>query len=133
MCGGLIRQKGMSRNQSEIDVCANLVHIKAMPATSIHPGSQKSERLVTRVSLEDKMIISQAAAISGQSVGSFILSEARKAAVQTLETRQRILFNARQSQQLVDALLTGRRSPPTDRMKRALNRYRETVDSDAND
>jgi len=104
-----------------------------MPANLIRPGSQKSERLVTRVSPEDKMIISQAAAISGQSVGSFMLSEARKAAVQTLETRQRILLNARQSQKLVDALLSERHRPPTDRLKRALKSYRKTVDSDATD
>ena len=98
-----------------------------MPATL----PQKTERLVARVSPEDKAIIAQAAAIAGQSVGSFILSEARKAAVQTLETRQRIVLNARQSRRLVDALLAPPR-PLTERMKRAQKLYRKTVVSDVN-
>ena len=90
---------------------------------------QKRERLVARVTAEDKAIISQAAAIAGQSVGSFILSEARKAAVQTLETRQRILLNAEQSRRLVEALLAPPR-PPTPRMIAAMRAYKATVKSD---
>jgi uncharacterized protein (DUF1778 family) len=102
-----------------------------MPVTMTQRRPQKRERLVARVSAEDKAIISQAAAIAGQSVGSFILSEARKAAMQTLETRQRILLNAEQSRRLVEALLAPPR-PPTKRMKRALELYRKTVISDVN-
>ena len=90
---------------------------------------QKRERLVARVTAEDKAIISQAAAIAGQSVGSFILSEARKAAVQTLESRQRILLNAEQSRRLVEALLAPPR-PPTPRMIAAMRAYKATVKSD---
>ena len=112
-------------------MCAILVHIATMPATLDHPKTQKRERLVARVSAEDKAIIRQAAAIAGQSVGSFMLAEARKAAVQTLEMRQRILLNAAQSRRLVDALLAPPR-PPTERMKRALKLYRKTVISDVN-
>jgi uncharacterized protein (DUF1778 family) len=102
-----------------------------MPPTLVKPKPQKKERLVARVSFEDKAIISQAAAIAGQSVGSFMLAEARKAAIQTLETRQRILLNTAQSRRLVEALLAPPR-PPTERMKRALKLYRETVLSDVN-
>ena len=110
-------------------MCAILVHKSNMPPTLTRP--QKTERMVARVSLEDKEIIAQAAAIVGQSVGSFILSEARKAAVQTLETRQRIVLNTEQSRRLVDVLLAPAR-PATERMKRALKRYRESVESDVN-
>jgi uncharacterized protein (DUF1778 family) len=102
-----------------------------MTATITQRRPPKRERLVARVTAEDKAIISQAAAIAGQSVGSFVLSEARKAAVQTLETRQRILLNAEQSRRLVEALLAPPR-PPTRRMKRALEIYRKTVISDVN-
>jgi uncharacterized protein (DUF1778 family) len=102
-----------------------------MTATMTQRRPQKRERLVARVSAEDKTIITQAAAIAGQSVGSFILSEARKAAVQTLEARQRIVLNAEQSRRLVEALLAPPR-PPTKRMKRALELYRKTVISDVN-
>ena len=97
--------------------------------TQRRPQKQKRERLVARVSAEDKAIISQAAAIAGQSVGSFILSEARKAAVQTLETRQRIVLNAAQSRRLVEALLAPPR-PPTPRMIAAMRAYKATVKSD---
>jgi uncharacterized protein (DUF1778 family) len=100
-----------------------------MTATMTQRRPQKRERLVARVTAEDKAIISQAAAIAGQSVGSFILSEARKAAVQTLETRQRILLNAEQSRRLVEALLAPPR-PPTPRMIAAMRAYKATVKSD---
>lgn len=86
---------------------------------------------MARVSAEDKAIITQAAAIAGQSVGSFMLAEARKAALHTLETRERIVLNAEQSRRFVEALLAPPR-PPTERMKRALKIYRETVISDVN-
>ena len=100
-----------------------------MTATMTQRRPQKRERLVARVTAEDKAIISQAAAIAGQSVGSFILSEARKAAVQTLEPRQRILLNAAQSRRLVAALLAPPR-PPTPRMIAAMRAYKATVKSD---
>ncbi|MGZ8939874.1 MAG: type II toxin-antitoxin system TacA family antitoxin [Limisphaerales bacterium] len=93
--------------------------------------AQKRERLVARVSLEDKQIITRAAVMAGQSVGSFMLSEARKAALASLEARHRIILNAEQSRRFVEALLAPPR-PPTERMKRALKLYRETVISDVN-
>jgi uncharacterized protein (DUF1778 family) len=92
---------------------------------------KERQRLVVRVSAEDKATISQAAAIAGQSVGSFVVSEARKAAVRVLETRQRIVLNATQSRCLVEALLAPPR-PPSERMNRALRLYHETVVSDVN-
>ena len=113
------------------DLCAILVHIcKMETVVDQHRKARKRERLVARVSAEDKEIISQAAAIAGQSVGSFMLAEARKAAVQTLEARQRIVLNVEQSRHFVEALLAPPR-PATDRMKRALKLYRKTVVSDA--
>jgi uncharacterized protein (DUF1778 family) len=99
-----------------------------MPATLVHHKGRKRERLVAWVSSEDKALISQAAAIVGQSVGSFILVEARKAAVETLETPQRILLNAAQSRRLVEALLSPPRNP-TPRMLAAMRAYKATVKS----
>jgi uncharacterized protein (DUF1778 family) len=101
----------------------------AMPATLERTRTRKRERLVARVSAEDKAIISQAAAIAGQSVGSFVLSEVRKAAVQTIETRERIVLNAEQSRRFVEALLAPPR-PPTKRMIEAMRAYKATVKSD---
>jgi uncharacterized protein (DUF1778 family) len=89
----------------------------------------KKERLVARVSAEDKLIISRAAAISGQSMGSFIVAEARKAAEQRIEARERIVLNAEQSRRFVEALLAPAR-PPTKRMLEAMRAYKATVESD---
>jgi uncharacterized protein (DUF1778 family) len=58
-----------------------------------------------------------------------VTKTARKTAVQTLETRQRIVLNAEQSRRLVEALLAPPR-PPTKRMIAALRTYRATVKSD---
>ena len=91
----------------------------------------KQERLVARVTADDKAVIAHAAALTGQSVGSFIIAEARKSALQTIETRERIVLNSHESRRFVAALLAPPR-PPTARMKRALKLYRETVISDVN-
>jgi uncharacterized protein (DUF1778 family) len=100
-----------------------------MTATMTRRKSQKRERLVARVTADDKAVITHAAVLLGQPVGSFIVAEARKAALQTIETRERIILNAAQSRRFVAALLAPPR-PPTARMKRALKLYRETVISD---
>jgi uncharacterized protein (DUF1778 family) len=106
-----------------------LVHILNMPATLERPRTRKRERLVARVSAEDKAIISQAAAIAGQSAGSFMLAEPRKAAVATLEGCQRIVLSAEQSRRFVEAMLAPPRKP-TRRMVAAMRAYKATVKSD---
>jgi uncharacterized protein (DUF1778 family) len=108
-----------------------MVHIAAMAATMTQhrPQKQKRERLVARVTMDDKSLIAHAAALTGQSVGSFMVAEALKAAVATLESRQRIVLNLQQSRRLVEALLAPPR-PPTPRMIAAMRAYKATVKSD---
>jgi uncharacterized protein (DUF1778 family) len=105
------------------------MHNAGMPLTMTQRQPQKRERLVARVTADDKAVIAHAAALAGQSVGSFIVAEARKAALQTIETRERIVLNAEESRRFVAALLAPPR-PPTERMKRSLKLYRQTVISD---
>jgi uncharacterized protein (DUF1778 family) len=100
-----------------------------MAATITQRRPQKRERLVARVTADDKAVISRAAALAGQSVGSFMVTEARKAALQTIESRQRILLNTQQSRRFVEALLAPPR-PPTRRMIAAMRAYKATVKSD---
>ncbi|HXB01963.1 MAG TPA: DUF1778 domain-containing protein [Opitutaceae bacterium] len=90
---------------------------------------RKGSRLVTRATSEDKAIIAKAAALAGQSVGSFMLANARKAAEKTLEARERIVLNAAESRRFVKALLASPR-PPTPAMHEAMRAYRATVKSD---
>ncbi len=93
-----------------------------------HPSS-KGERFVARISADDKTIITRAAALTGQSVGSFVLAQARKAALETLEARERIALNAAQSRRFVEALLAPAR-PPSPALLEAARAYRARVKSD---
>jgi uncharacterized protein (DUF1778 family) len=90
---------------------------------------QKRERLVARATTEDKAVIAHAASVAGQSLGSFMVAEARKAALSTIETRERIVLNAAQSRRFVEALLAPPR-PPTPRMLAAMCAYKATVKRD---
>ena len=92
---------------------------------------RKDDRLVARVSHEDKAVITKGAMLAGQSVGGFLLEHARKAASMLIQDRNIIRLNEEESRRLVGALLAPPR-PPTEAMKRALKQYRETVISDVN-
>ena len=100
-----------------------------MATLTVPRKSPKGERLVARISPDDKAIIAKAAAIVGQSVGGFVLTQARKAALDTLETHERILLNAAQSHQFVEALLAPPR-PPSPALLEAARAYRSMVKSD---
>ena len=100
-----------------------------MAATLTQHRPKKRERLVARVTADDKAVIAHAAALAGQSVGSFMVTEARKSALQTLEARERIVLNAKESRRFVEALLAKPRKP-TPRMVAAMLAYKATVKSD---
>ena len=91
--------------------------------------SRKIGRLVARISPDDKAMITWAAALAGQSVGGFVLAQARKAALETLEARERIMLNATQSRRFVEALLAPPRAP-SQALLEAARAYRATVKSD---
>jgi len=119
----------ISTVKSGFDLCATLVHVTGMPSAMTRRRPQKRERLVARVTAEDKAVIAHAAALAGQSVGSFMVAQARKAALQTIETRERIVLNAEESRRFVEALLAPPR-PPTPTMIAAMRAYKATVKSD---
>ena len=74
-------------------------------------------------------MITWAAALAGQSVGGFVLAQARKAALETLEARERIVLNAAQSRRFVEALLAPPRAP-SPALLEAARAYQATVKSD---
>lgn len=88
----------------------------------------KGDRLVARISADDKALIARAAALSGQSVGSFVLAQARQAALRAVEARERIALNAAQSRRLAEALLAPPR-PASPALREAARAYRTTVKS----
>ena len=100
-----------------------------MPTLTKPYRSPKGERLVARISPDDKTLIARAAALCGQSLASFVLAQAHQAALDTLEARERIVLNAAQSRRFVEALLAPPR-PPSPALLEAAQAYRATVKSD---
>lgn len=102
----------------------NEAHISAVAGTT--SKSPKAERLVARVSPDDKRTIERAAALSGQSVASFVIAHARDAAEKALERHDRIRLNADDSRRFVESLLAPARKVPK-AVKDAFEDYRQTV------
>ncbi|HZE56686.1 MAG TPA: DUF1778 domain-containing protein [Chthoniobacterales bacterium] len=111
-------------------LCAQLI----MPATTALNKAKptgKDTRFFARVSSGDKRLLEEAAALTGQSVGAFVIAQARTAASGLLEEHSIIRLSVEESRRLKKALFS---PPPKPRaaMKRALKLYRETVISDVN-
>jgi uncharacterized protein (DUF1778 family) len=92
------------------------------------PTSSKTkvERLVARVNSDDKRTIEKAAALTGQSVASFVVSHARAAAEKAIERYERIKLNADESSRFLEALIGPARKAPK-AVKDAFKDYRATV------
>lgn len=89
-------------------------------------SNRKTERLAVRVSSDDKRMIERAAALSDQSVSSFVVGHAREAAERIVERHGRIRLNAEESERFVSGLLTTVRRVPK-AVKDAFDDYRQTV------
>ncbi len=86
---------------------------------------------MARVHAADKVLIEKGAEIAGLSVGSFLVTQARKAAEELVREQEAIRLTAEESRRLVDALLSASRKP-TKAQKAAADRYRKQVRSDVN-
>jgi len=95
-----------------------------MPRPSI--AKRETERLTVRVGSDEKRRIERAAALSGQSVSSFVGDHARDAAERMVERHDRIRLNAEDSKRFVEGLLAPARKVPTV-VKDAFEDYRQTV------
>ena len=105
-------------------MCYNVAHITAVAGPT--SKTQKAERLVARVSPDDKRVIERAAALSGQSVASFVIAHARDAAEKALERHDRIRLGSEDSIRFVESLLAPVRKVPK-AAKDAFEEYRKTV------
>lgn len=97
-----------------------------VPVANPTSRSPKAERLVARVSPDDKRTIERAAVLSGQSVASFVIAHAREAAEKALERHERIRLNSEDSKRFVESLLAPARKVPK-AVKDAFEDYRKTV------
>lgn len=91
----------------------------------------KSERLVARISPEDKDTIERAAAMEGRSLAAFTVEHLLAKAREVIEERTTTRLNEEESRRFVE-LLNAPPRKPTKEMLDALKRYRETVISDVN-
>lgn len=89
-------------------------------------AQRRSNRLVARVTSEDKALLERAAGIEGCSVAVFVISHVREAAEEIVRRHQTVKLNQAESQRFVKALLAPPKSP-TKRMKEALELHQKTV------
>jgi uncharacterized protein (DUF1778 family) len=86
----------------------------------------RSNRLVARITPDDKVLLERAATLEGSSLASFVVSHVRTAAAEVIRQHETIQLNQAESERFLKALV----APPakaTARMARALELYRETV------
>jgi uncharacterized protein (DUF1778 family) len=93
---------------------------------SVATRERKSDRLVARVTPEDKALFERAAVLEGCSVGAFVVLKVRAAAEKVVQGRETIRLNHEESQRFIKALLAPPH-PPTKRFKAAFKTYRDTV------
>ena len=101
-----------------------------MTATPLHRRAVRGTRLVARISHADKEVIARAAALKGESLGNFVVAQAREAATKLVEEQNVIRLNAEETRRLLDALLHP--PAPNAALRKAVKRYRETIISDMN-
>ncbi|MGA9070967.1 MAG: DUF1778 domain-containing protein [Terracidiphilus sp.] len=83
----------------------------------------RTERTEARLLPEQKRRIEYAAQIKGLSVSDFIVQNADKAAIQTIESHNAWVLDAKDMEFFVEALLNP--PEPSERMKAAAKRYKE--------
>lgn len=88
--------------------------------------SVETERLATRIRVQDKRLIEKAASLSGVSVSAFIKIRLREAALKVIEQEQVIKLDAEDSLMFAEALLAPVRPvPPV--FKEAWDSYKNSV------
>jgi len=108
----------------KIDLCHNPAHIPAM--ATLQNDTRRSDRLVARITPEDKSLLTRAAALEGSSLASFVVSHIRDAAQEVIRRHDSIQLNEFESRRFVEALLAPP-TRPTERFVRARKLHQETV------
>lgn len=86
----------------------------------------RSNRLVARISPDDKALLERAATLEGSSLASFVVSHIRTAAAEVIRQHETIQLSQTESERFLKALYAPP-TKPTARMTRALELYRQTV------
>lgn len=86
----------------------------------------REERLVARVSGNDKLLLARAAALEGVSVATFVVTHARNVARRLVADSDEIKLDAAQSRRFVEALLKPTPARPA-RLRRAATEHARRV------
>lgn len=116
------------RDGFDLILCYILTHELGMSAITT---KKKSERLVARVSPQDKALLERAASLEGRSLASFAVEHLLAYARGVIEDREVIRLNEEQTRRFVETLIAPPRKP-TPQFLEALRDYRENVVSDVN-
>jgi len=85
-------------------------------------ASRKSERLETRLTVEQKTLVQRAAALQGRSLTDFVLASVQEAAERAIREHDVITLSARDSSTFMEALLHPQ--PAGLRLREAAKRYK---------
>ena len=80
--------------------------------------ARRSERLVARVSADQKRLLLHAAALEGRTLSDFLVTSAQEAAQRTIRDHEVITLGVRDSEAFVKALLNP--TPINDRLRETL-------------
>ncbi|WP_276639927.1 DUF1778 domain-containing protein [Siccibacter turicensis] len=84
--------------------------------------AQKNQRIDLRLSMEDKSMIEEAAAMTNQTVTQFMLNSASERAAEIIEQHRRIVLNDASWEQVMDAISNP--PMPVAKLKRAARRLK---------
>jgi uncharacterized protein (DUF1778 family) len=101
-----------------------MAHIPAVPATRTKPT--RTNRLVARISPDDKVLLERAATLEGSSLATFVVSHVRMAAEEVIRRHDAIQLNRAESERFLKALAAPPGKAPA-RMAKALALHRKTV------
>ena len=90
--------------------------------TAATQGSRRDQRLDARVTAEDKSLFERAAALTGRSTTSFVVSTLREAARRIIRENETMQLSERDRQAFVSALLE--EAEPAEPLRRAARAYR---------
>lgn len=95
------------------------------PQAESHEIPLKRQRLVARVTDEQKALIQRAADVQGKSLSDFVVSTLQDAAARTITNHETIMLGVKASEAFVEAMM--RPAPLPARLEAALLRYRQTT------
>ena len=87
---------------------------------------RRSDRLVARITPDDKSLLNRAAALEGASLASFVVTHVIEAAQEVIRRHNSIQLSETESKRFVQALMHPPKKP-TKRFTKALKLHQETV------